>query len=64
MPGARGWPRRSSGGRAGNGRPLVSQTAATSIQNDSGLPQGPADLPPAGWKRGKRTAAVAARLLV
>ena len=45
------------GSTAGNGsRPLVSQAAATSIQNDSGLPQGPADLPPAGWKCGKPTA--------
>ena len=31
------------GGRAGSARrPLARQTAATSIQNDSGLPQGPA----------------------
>ena len=32
------------GGAAAAAWPLARQTAATSIQNDSGLPQGPADL--------------------
>jgi hypothetical protein len=46
------------GGRAGSaGRPLVSQTAATSIQNDSGLPQGPAD-PSLGRLEVRQTACV------
>jgi len=52
-----GW--RRPRGRVWSARqPLARQTAAASIQYDSGLAQGPASHSTGGWKCGKRTAAV------